>query len=104
MCHIDFSKPIRDEVEGGHEHPTRTGKQAHGNGERHAHANGNGKMHDTSHRVRTSVGTNFVVIPFKHPVLFLGHTGPNSVLVVEKPWLEVLRQLPAPVFRHVYGS
>jgi hypothetical protein len=40
----------------------------------------------------------------KHPVLFLGHTGHSSAVVVEKPWLEVLQQLPAPVFRHIYGT
>lgn len=105
MCHIDFTKPIRDEVEdvgGGR----ATGNKVHRNGKARLHANGNGKIDDMSISPRNSSrnSNSFVVVPMKHPVLFLGHTGHNSAVVVEKPWLEVLQQLPAPVFRHLYGT
>ncbi|KAG0557990.1 hypothetical protein KC19_11G171000 [Ceratodon purpureus] len=107
MCHIDFSQPIGDEVEGTEE--DSAGGKVVGNGKLHVGANGNGngngvdlKVSSRSSRARES--KSLVVVNMKDLVLFLGHTGPNSVLIVEKPWLEVLRQFPAPVARHVYGS
>lgn len=89
------------------------GEKVVGNGEVHVGLNGNGigngngngavlKVSSRSSQARES--KSLVVVNMKDLVLFLGHTGPNSVLIVEKPWLEVLRQFPAPVSRHVYGS
>lgn len=47
---------------------------------------------------------NFVLVPFKDPVLFVGHVADSSILVVEKPWLDAINQLPPPVYRHLYGT
>ena len=105
MCHIDFSQPIGDEVEGTQE--DSVGEKVVGNGKVHVGSNGNGHgavLKVSSRSSRARVSKSLVVVNMKDLVLFLGHTGPNSVLIVEKPWLEVLRQFPAPVSRHVYGS
>ncbi|KAL2583658.1 hypothetical protein AAZV13_14G084500 [Glycine max] len=48
---------------------------------------------------------NFEVIPFENPVLFLGHTAKNSIFMVDKPWLQVVKSLEGrPVHRHIYGT
>ncbi|KAG6555830.1 hypothetical protein Mapa_002471 [Marchantia paleacea] len=90
MVQIDFSKPVKLY---SHEPKEKS----------HSHANGNGvtPKQNGSSSVHTD---NFAYVPFNDPVLFLGHTAQSSVLVVEKPWLEVLRQIPAPVYRHLYGT
>lgn len=41
----------------------------------------------------------------KHPVLYLKHLSKNAILVVEKPWIEVIKSLDSqPVHRHIYGT
>lgn len=108
MCHIDFSQPIGDEVEGMQEDAVV--EKVVGNGKVHVGSNGNGNGHGavlkvSSRSSKARESKSLVVVNMKDLVLFLGHTGPNSVLIVEKPWLEVIRQFPAPVStRHVYGS
>ncbi|RZB58332.1 WD repeat-containing protein PCN isoform B [Glycine soja] len=48
---------------------------------------------------------NFEVIPFENPVLCLGHTSKNSIFMVDKPWLQVVKSLEGrPVHRHIYGT
>lgn len=123
MCRIDFSQPIEEDGEEMQE-AEATGVKAIGNGKAHVGSNGNGAMvngNGVMVKVSSSARSkskglveggrggsgesrSLVVVKMKDPVLFLGHTGPNSLLIVEKPWLEVLRQFPAPVARHVYGS
>ena len=129
MCRIDFSQPIADEVAEMEEDLV---VKAIGNGKAHdddshenGNGNGNGKVHGNGAIVKVSSGSHseareskslvgsssgggesksLKVVKLKDPVLFLGHTGPNSLLIVEKPWLEVLRQFPAPVHRRLYGT
>lgn len=48
---------------------------------------------------------NFEILPSKHPVLFVGHLSKNSVLVIEKPWMDVVKSLDTqPVDRHIFGT
>ncbi|RAL47229.1 hypothetical protein DM860_013194 [Cuscuta australis] len=47
---------------------------------------------------------NFVFREFRDPVLFLGHLSKSSVLVIDKPWIQVVKTFDAPVHRHIYGS
>lgn len=43
--------------------------------------------------------------PLTDPVLFIGHLSDGSMLVVDKPWMEVVKNFEAPpVHRHIYGS
>lgn len=47
---------------------------------------------------------NFDFCAFKNPVLFVGHISDNSLFVLEKPWMDVVESLDAPVHRHIYGT
>lgn len=47
---------------------------------------------------------NFEFKLFKDPVLFVGYVADNSLLVVEKPWLDVVQNLEAPQHRHIFGT
>ncbi|XP_071737627.1 WD repeat-containing protein PCN-like [Rutidosis leptorrhynchoides] len=48
---------------------------------------------------------NFEFCAFKEPVLYVGHLSKGSVLVIDKPWLQVVKTFDAqPVHRHIYGT
>lgn len=48
---------------------------------------------------------NFEVLHLKDPVLFSAHLSKNSLLIVDKPWLEVVKSLETqPVHRHIFGA
>ncbi|XP_052190452.1 WD repeat-containing protein PCN-like [Diospyros lotus] len=56
---------------------------------------------DTLHKTRK----NFEFCAFRDPVLFVGHLSKNSVLIIDKPWMQVVKSLDTPpVHRHIYGS
>lgn len=47
----------------------------------------------------------FKMGPSKHPVLYLDHVSKDAILVVEKPWVEVIKSLDTqPVDRHIFGT
>lgn len=48
---------------------------------------------------------NFEFCEFREPVLFVGHLSESSLLVIEKPWMQVVKAFDAqPVHRHIYGT
>ncbi|KAE9588474.1 hypothetical protein Lal_00003033 [Lupinus albus] len=48
---------------------------------------------------------NFNVLPLENPVLFLAYMSKNSFFMIDKPWLEVVKNLEtAPVHRHIFGT
>lgn len=47
-------------------------------------------------------GANFRVFVLDNPCLYMGFTGADSAVLLEKPWEEVLATMPAPAFRPVY--
>ncbi|XP_028752000.1 WD repeat-containing protein PCN-like [Neltuma alba] len=48
---------------------------------------------------------DFEFVSFKDPVLFLAHFPGSSLLLIDKPWLEVVKSLEAqPVHRHIFGT
>ncbi|XAR48433.1 hypothetical protein NMG60_11031255, partial [Bertholletia excelsa] len=54
---------------------------------------------------KQSAKKNFEFCAFKDPVLFVGHLSKNSVLIIDKPWLQVVKALDtAPVHRHIFGT
>lgn len=60
------------------------------------------KVHESETK---EAGTrNFKFSYFRDPVLFVGHLSRNSLLIMEKPWMEVVRTFDAPVHRHIYGT
>lgn len=54
---------------------------------------------------KETIVNNFEFQDFKNPVLFIGHLSKKSVLVMEKPWMEVVKGFDAPpVHRHIFGT
>lgn len=100
MCLIDFKKPV-PQVETV---PT-TVSQSSNDGNHSANGDLSSRKHGRLPNGGSEKSTkNFVLVPFKDPVLFLGHVGDSSILLIEKPWSDVLHQLPPPVYRHLYGT
>ncbi|KAI3865140.1 hypothetical protein MKX03_029227 [Papaver bracteatum] len=66
--------------------------------------NGKGKVnHKRKRESQKNLNVNFS--PFKDPALFVGHLSESSVLVIEKPWREVVQSFEAPpVHKHIYGT
>ncbi|KAI5056426.1 hypothetical protein GOP47_0028244 [Adiantum capillus-veneris] len=97
MCLIDFQKPVPEDKSSA----VPDLKKGHLS---------NGRDSVSSKRAVLQNGgnhpsdKNFVLVPFKDPVLFAGYVSDNSFLVLEKPWLEAVGQLPPPVYRHLYGT
>ncbi|KAJ9560489.1 hypothetical protein OSB04_005649 [Centaurea solstitialis] len=55
--------------------------------------------------VHESRKKSFEFCGFREPVLYVGHLSKGSVLVIDKPWLQVVKSFDAqPVHRHVYGT
>lgn len=47
--------------------------------------------------------SNFKLIKRYQPLLFLGFAESEKLVVVERPWLSVMQNLPPPLFRQKYG-
>ncbi|KAI3873622.1 hypothetical protein MKW92_037814 [Papaver armeniacum] len=102
MCFIDFAKPVVQDdddnslVNGALDTSSEVSQDVV--------ANSNGKMKNKRKR-ESKKNFNFNFSPFKDPALFVGHLSDSSVLVIEKPWREVVQSFEAPpVHRHIYGS
>ncbi|KAI4375064.1 hypothetical protein MLD38_012976 [Melastoma candidum] len=98
MCVIDFGMPVDqiiDSESANDKESTLMKLQYHP-------ANGNLKRKfDVMHHDKR----NFEFFAFRDPVLFIGHLSRKSVLVIDKPWVEVIKRLEAaPVHRHIYGT
>lgn len=52
----------------------------------------------------TPAGENCRQLLAEDPLLHVQHLGGGAVLVVERPWADVWAHLPAPVYRHRYGT
>ncbi|GMI89557.1 POPCORN [Hibiscus trionum] len=54
---------------------------------------------------RQKESKQFDIISFRDPILFIGHIARNSILILDKPWMEVIKSFDTvPVQRHVYGT
>ncbi|XP_022135489.1 U3 small nucleolar RNA-associated protein 4 homolog isoform X2 [Momordica charantia] len=63
------------------------------------------KLRDCQTEGRLHGRKNFEIFPFRDPVLLIGHLSKNSLLIMDKPWLEVANTFDAaPVHRHIYGT
>ncbi|KZV54527.1 transducin-related family protein [Dorcoceras hygrometricum] len=99
MCLIDFGLPVdRDnDVEFAHDQGLT----------RKLHTNGNLKHKRKVHEVETKHGgrKNFEFCVFRDPVLFVEHLSKNSLLLIDKPWTQVVKAFDAkPVHRHIFGT
>ncbi|CAL5222772.1 g5185 [Coccomyxa viridis] len=82
LCNIDFGAPPPNEV------PKRKlRRMAGGNPEALGRA-----------------GQNFRVFTLENPCLLCEYTSSKAVLLVERPWAEVMKAFPPPLYRHRYGT
>ncbi|XP_041018123.1 WD repeat-containing protein PCN-like [Juglans microcarpa x Juglans regia] len=103
MCLIDFGKPVdcRDEKELVNGQDTAL---------RNLHSTpikGRLKriLRDGQTETRLGGRKNFEFFSFRNPVLFIGHLSKNSLLIIDKPWMEVVKTFDtSPVHRHIFGT
>lgn len=105
MCVIDFGLPVdREEEFDFKEEKDLALKKI-----QYPHVNGKRKRSDRSceliNNAKVSSRKNFEFFAFRDPVLFIGHLSKGSVLIVDKPWSEVIAKMElAPVHRHIFGT
>lgn len=101
MCWVDFGMP----VDGG------DGESGMVNGQDTALRN----LHDTpvNSKLKRKLSEchtkrigrkNFDIFTFRNPALYIGHLSENSVLIIDKPWMEVVKTFAPPVDRHIFGT
>ncbi|KAF8404860.1 hypothetical protein HHK36_009750 [Tetracentron sinense] len=103
MCLIDFGMPVdQDDDNGaisGLELVLKKLKSSSDN------ARMKRKRKDSDVEAKLNSRKNFEFSAFRDPVLFVGHLSQNSLLVIEKPWMEVVKTFDAaPVHRHIFGT
>ena len=48
---------------------------------------------------------NFDFISFRDPVLFIGHLSKSAILMIDKPWMEVVKTFEAPpIHKNIFGT
>ncbi|CAK9152943.1 unnamed protein product, partial [Ilex paraguariensis] len=103
MCLIDFGMP----VDGDNDGDVVNGQDSVLRKSRNPPINGLLKRRLKGHDLETkhSGRKNFEFCAFRDPVLFVGHLSKNSVLIIDKPWMEVVKTFDAqPVHRHIFGT
>jgi hypothetical protein len=95
FCHINLEKAAPGPGGGG-------GGGANGKGGDSARKRKRPTEEDKE-RENNRRGDNFRVFLLDNPCLFLGFTGANSAIMLEKVWADVLSSLPPPLFRNVFG-
>ena len=53
---------------------------------------------------RNDRGGEIKVATLENPCLFLGYFAPGQALMVERPWADVLKSIPEPLYRHRFGT
>jgi U3 small nucleolar RNA-associated protein 4 len=99
MCFIDFGLPVVDNVQllNGSTGPAEKT-------DAHKTTKTKKKRMTCDEDLKHGERNNFDFFGFKDPVLFVGHLLDNSVLIVEKRWMDVVEGFGEPVHRHVYGT
>ncbi|KAL9225646.1 hypothetical protein vseg_001545 [Gypsophila vaccaria] len=101
MCLIDFGMPVEGEVNGNV--ITNDALNTFDSVSKKL-LNSNGSL-KRKLQIQNELKQNFEFWSFKHPVLFVGHLSKSSVLVVDKPWLEVVKTFETqPIHRHIYNT
>ncbi|KAK8619322.1 hypothetical protein V6N13_133286 [Hibiscus sabdariffa] len=102
MCSIDFGKTVDEDNESELVHEALLKLQGSLTKTKWKHLLTDGRQKESK---QTSRKSNFDIIGFRDPVLFVGHLARNTILVIEKPWMEVVKSFDtAPVERHIYGT
>ncbi|XP_042011235.1 WD repeat-containing protein PCN-like [Salvia splendens] len=97
MCLIDFGMPVdRDDDTDLANGLGLTGK---------VHSNGKPKRKLQGLESKHGGKKNFEFCAFRDPVLFVEHLSKNSLVVIDKPWTQVVGTFDAqPVHRHIFGT
>lgn len=97
MCLIDFGMPVdRDDDTDLANGLGLTGK---------GHSNGKPKRKLQGLESKHGGKRNFEICAFRDPVLFVEHLSKNSLVVIDKPWAQVVGTFDAqPVHRHIFGT
>lgn len=101
MCLIDFGMPVdreedNDLVNGQHSPLKKL---------QNTPINGKLKRRLKEYQPEAKHRKNFEFLAFRDPVLFIGHLSENSILIIDKPWMDVVKTFDAPpVHRHIYGT
>ncbi|KAJ6799663.1 U3 small nucleolar RNA-associated protein 4-like protein [Iris pallida] len=101
MCLIDFGMAVGQDDEDGLPNCPGTSLSKFDSPET---ATGKRKRKGIDEECKKLKKKNFDFFPFMSPVLFVGHISQNSLLVVEKRWMEVVQNFDAPVHKHMYGT
>ncbi|KAL3514428.1 hypothetical protein ACH5RR_027145 [Cinchona calisaya] len=99
MCSIDFGIPIDgdDETDLANGQDLALRKLQIGKLKR--------KLKGHELETKSNGRKNFEFCAFRDPVLFVGHLSKNSLLIIDKSWMQVVKTLEAPpVHRHIYGT
>ncbi|XP_062099566.1 WD repeat-containing protein PCN-like isoform X2 [Humulus lupulus] len=99
LCRIDFGLPVDQEDESGiangQDGPVKSLGPPNGSLKR--------KLRD--YQTKLLGRKNFDFVSFRDPVLFIGPLSNNSMLIIDKPWMEVVKNLDAPpIHRHIFGT
>ncbi|XP_019090308.1 PREDICTED: U3 small nucleolar RNA-associated protein 4 isoform X3 [Camelina sativa] len=108
-CLIDFGKPVEEDEENGLPNgnlsKTLEGKLVNMGLKKGKGTNRKRRLEEYQLEGKSNEKKNFEILPSKHPVLFVGHLSKNSILVIEKPWMDVVKSLDTqPVDRHIFGT
>lgn len=100
-CSINFGLPVdrpgESELVNGHFPPLRKLQGTPINGKLKR------KLMDCQREVEHR--KNFEFFGFRDPVLFIGHLSEHALLIIDKPWMDVVKTLDsAPVHRHIFGT
>ncbi|KAJ8762591.1 hypothetical protein K2173_008030 [Erythroxylum novogranatense] len=101
ICLIDFGMPM-DRVEDGD--PICSGRSPVKKLQSNP-INGKFKRRLKHCQMDAKYKRNFEFVGFRDPVLFIGHLSENSILIIDKPRMDVVKTFEAPhVHRHVFGT
>ncbi|KAG1361265.1 WD repeat-containing protein PCN [Cocos nucifera] len=100
MCLIDFGMPI-DQDDDEYPKGSELLLEKHDSSK---NARAKRKRKNFDQQFKPNKKKNFDFCAFKDPVLFVGHLSENSVLILEKRWMEVAQNFDAPVHRHIFGT
>ncbi|XWS09544.1 hypothetical protein CRYUN_Cryun40dG0093800 [Craigia yunnanensis] len=101
MCSIDFGKPVDQDDESDLVNGALLKFQGSLTNMKWKH-----RLRDS--QTESKLGSrknNFDLIVFRDPVFFIGHLSKHSILIIDKPWMEVVKSFDAaPVQRHIFGT
>ncbi|MBA0738424.1 hypothetical protein Gogos_011778, partial [Gossypium gossypioides] len=96
MCSIDFGKPVDEDDES---------ELVNGALLKFQGSLTNMNWKHWLRESRQSRKNNFDLVVFRDPVLFIGHLSKHSILIIDKPWMEVVKSFDsAPLQRHIFGT